>query len=98
MLKKIAVLLVFVVILISMLVFTRLNPGLINVDLAFAAVETSIPLAFTVTFILGWFFGLLCTVLFVMRLINERRHLRRALRLSEAEVSSLRSLPISDAD
>jgi uncharacterized membrane protein YgaE (UPF0421/DUF939 family) len=98
MLKKIAVLLVFAVILISMLVFTRLNPGLINVDLAFVAVETSIPLAFTVTFILGWFFGLLCTVLFVMRLINERRHLRRALRLSEAEVSSLRSLPISDAD
>jgi uncharacterized membrane protein YciS (DUF1049 family) len=98
MLKKIAVLLVFVVILISMLVFTRLNPGLINVDLAFAAVETSIPLAFTVTFIVGWLFGLLCTVLFVMRLINERRQLRRALRLSEAEVSGLRSLPISDAD
>jgi uncharacterized membrane protein YgaE (UPF0421/DUF939 family) len=96
--KKSAVLLVFVVILISMLVFTRLNPGLINVDLAFAAVKTSIPLAFTVTFIIGWLFGLLCTVLFVMRLINERRQLRRALRLSEAEVSSLRSLPISDAD
>ena len=98
MLKKIAVLLVFVVILISMLVFTRLNPGLINVDLVFAAVETSIPLAFTVTFILGWLFGLLCTVLFVVRLLNERRQLRRALRLSEAEVSGLRSLPISDAD
>lgn len=98
MLKKIAVLLVFVVILISMLVFTRLNPGFINVDLAFAAVETSIPLAFTVTFILGWLFGLLCTVLFVVRLLNERRQLRRALRLSEAEVSGLRSLPISDAD
>jgi uncharacterized integral membrane protein len=98
MLKKISVLLVFVVILILMMVFTRLNPGLITVDLAFAAVETSIPLAFTVAFIAGWIFGILCGVLFVMRLINERRQLRRALRLSEAEVSSLRSLPIDDAD
>ena len=98
MLKKIGVILVVGVILILMLVFTRLNPGLITVDLAFAAVETSIPLAFTVAFIAGWAFGILCGVLFVLRLINERRQLRRALRMSEAEVSSLRSLPISDAD
>ena len=98
MLKKIGVILVVGVILILMLVFTRLNPGLITVDLAFAAVETSIPLAFTVAFIAGWAFGILCGVLFVLRLINERRQLRRALRMSESEVSSLRSLPISDAD
>ena len=98
MLKKIGVILVVAVILVLMLVFTRLNPGMISVDLAFTAVETSIPLAFTVAFIAGWVFGILCVVLFVLRLINERRQLRRALRLSEAEVSSLRSLPISDAD
>lgn len=98
MLKKIGVVLVIAVILILMLVFTRLNPGLITVDLAFAAVETSIPLAFTIAFIAGWVFGILCVLLFVLRLINERRQLRRALRLSEAEVSGLRSLPISDAD
>jgi lipopolysaccharide assembly protein A len=98
MLKRIGVLLVLIVILVSMLVFTRLNPGTISVDLAFAAIETSIPLAFTVAFIAGWLFGILCGLLFVLRLIGERRQLRRALRLSEAEVSSLRSLPISDAD
>ena len=98
MIKKIGVVLIFVVILIAMLVFTRLNPGQVHVDLAFAAVETSIPVAFTLTFIGGWAFGILCGLLFVVRLINERRQLRRSLRLSESEVSSLRSLPISDAD
>jgi uncharacterized integral membrane protein len=98
MLKKIGVVLVIAVILISMLVYTRLNPGLLNVDLAFTAVETSVPVAFTAAFIAGWIFGILCGVLFVIRLIGERRQLRRALRHSEAEVSSLRSLPISDAD
>jgi uncharacterized membrane protein YciS (DUF1049 family) len=98
MLKKIAILLIFLIILVAMLVFTRLNPGLISVDLAFAAVETSMPVAFTVTFIAGWLFGIVCSAAFVIRLINERRQLRRALQLSESEVSSLRSLPLSDAD
>jgi uncharacterized membrane protein YciS (DUF1049 family) len=98
MLKKIAVLLIFLVILVSMLVFTRLNPGLIAVDLAFASVETSMPVAFTVTFIAGWAFGILCGAALVLRLLNERRQLRRSLQLSESEVSSLRSLPLSDAD
>jgi uncharacterized membrane protein YciS (DUF1049 family) len=98
MLKKIGVLLIFLVILIAMIVFTRLNPGLLTVDLAFAAVDTSIPVAFTAAFIAGWVFGILCGAVFVLRLMNERRQLKRALRLSESEVSSLRSLPISDAD
>jgi hypothetical protein len=36
--------------------------------------------------------------LYALRLVNERRILRRALRVSESEVSSLRNLPLSDAD
>ena len=46
----------------------------------------------------GWVFGLLCTVVFILRLVNERRQLRRKLRQSESEVTSLRNLPIADAD
>lgn len=98
MLKKIGVLLIFVVVLIAMLVFTRLNPGALTVDMGFVAVETSIPVAFTVTFITGWLFGILCAAVLIVRVLNERRQLRRSLRLSEAEVSSLRNLPLSDAD
>jgi len=98
MLKKIGVVLVFLVILVGMLVFTRLNPGLIEVDLAVAKFETSVPLAFTIAFIAGWLFGILSLVAYVIRLVNERRQLRKSVRLAEAEVSSLRSLPITDAD
>jgi uncharacterized membrane protein YciS (DUF1049 family) len=50
------------------------------------------------TFVLGMVFGMLCMTAFVFRLINERRTLRRSLRISESEVSSLRNLPLSDAD
>jgi hypothetical protein len=36
--------------------------------------------------------------LYALRIASERRNLRRALRISESEVSSLRNLPLSDAD
>jgi uncharacterized integral membrane protein len=98
MVKRIAVLVLFLIILVIMLVFTRLNPGLVEIDLAFGTVQSSIPLAFTTTFVMGWLFGLLCTAIFAARLINERRQLRKALRLSESETQSLRNLPLSDAD
>ncbi len=98
MVKKTAVIVLFLVILMIMLVFTRLNPGLVEIDLAFGTVESSVPLAFTVTFVMGWLFGLLCTAIFAARLVSERRNLRKQLRNSETEVHTLRNLPIVDAD
>ena len=83
---------------IVMATFTANNTGMVDIDLAFAEVHTSIPLAFTVTFALGWLFGILCLAFYVLKLLNERRVLRRTLRMSESEVSSLRNLPLSDAD
>ena len=78
--------------------FTNSNPGIVSLDLAYGIVRPSIPLAFSVTFVMGWAFGLLCTSMFIFRLVNERRRLRRTLRNSESEVSSLRNLPLTDAD
>lgn len=98
MLKRIGAILLILTILVAMLVFTRLNPGLIEIDLALGTVQSSIPLAFTVAFAAGWLFGLLCTAVFVMRLVNERRQLRKALRNTESEITTLRNMPISDAD
>lgn len=98
MIRKTAIALLVLVIFALMLWFTRINPGLISIDLAFGTIEPSIPMAFAVTFVFGWLFGLACTGVFVVRMINERRRLRKALRISESEVSSLRSLPIADAD
>lgn len=98
MLKRIGLVLLVLVIFVAMLVFARLNPGLLEIDLAFGTVGTSVPLAFAVAFAAGWLFGLLCTAAAVMRLVNERRQLRKLLRSSESELSTLRSLPLSDAD
>ncbi len=98
MLKRISIGILVVLIILLMLWFTNSNPGVVSLDLAFGTVQPSIPLAFSVTFVIGCAFGLLCTSLFIFRLVNERRRLRRALRNSESEVSSLRNLPLADAD
>jgi len=97
-LKKIGIGLLILTIFVIMLWFTSNNPGDVTVDLAFDTVTTSIPIAFLVVFVIGWAFGLLCTSVFIIRLMNERRQLRRSLRQTEAEVSSLRNLPLVDAD
>lgn len=98
MLKKIGIAILVVLVFVVMLVFASSNPGVVDLDLFFLTVRPTIALAFSVTFVVGWAFGLLCTTVFILRLINERRQLRRKVRHAEAEVSSLRNLPLADAD
>jgi len=98
MIRKIGAAFVLAIIFVGMIVFTRINPGEVRLDLAFGVIEAPIPLAFAVTFVLGSAFGVACTGLFIARLVNERRRLRSALRSTESEVSRLRNLPIADAD
>ena len=98
MLKRAALILLLIVIFGVMVVFSYLNTGEVEVNLAFVSVTTSVSIAFTVTLVVGWLFGVVSMGLFALRLVNERRTLRRALRVSESEVTSLRNLPLSDAD
>lgn len=98
MLKRTVLVLVVVAVGVAMFAFTSVNTGSIDVDLLFAKLTTSVPVAFTVAFAVGWIFGLASLSIWALKLVRERRTLRRALRASETEVSSLRNLPLSDAD
>ena len=98
MLKRATLLIVILIIAIVVFTFVAKNTDLVSIDLAFDTVTSSIAIVVTVTFVAGALFGILCMGPYVLRLINERRVLRRSLRLSESEASSLRTLPLSDAD
>ena len=98
MLKKAGLIVLLLLIFGVMIVFSYLNTGQVEVNLAFLSLTTSISIAFTVTLAIGWLLGVLSMGLYALRMASERRTLRRALRISESEVSSLRSLPLSDAD
>lgn len=81
-----------------MIVFTAGNPGEVGLQLLHWEITPPISLAFTAVFAFGWLFGVVCMGIYAFKVTNERRMLRRSLRMSENEVSSLRSLPLSDAD
>ena len=97
-LKRIGLALLIVLIFASMVVFTAENPGTVPVKILHWEFEPPISLAFTIAFAGGWLFGVICMGIYAFRVANERRTLRRSLRMSEDEVSSLRNLPLSDAD
>lgn len=98
MLKRAGLLVLIIILFVVMFTFTALNTGEIRLDLAFFEGTYPISVALAATFVLGVLFGMLCMTAFVFRLINDRRQLRRALRTTETEVTSLRNLPLSDAD
>ncbi len=80
-------------------VFAYNNPEQIAIDVGFARIEgVPVPVAFVVCLAIGWVFGLASAGFAVLRMSRERRRLRRELKLAEAEVKSLRSLPLHDAD
>lgn len=98
MLKRAGLIILILVLFVLMFTFTALNTGDVELDLGFIKGSYPISVTFAATFVGGVVFGMLCLTVFVFRLINERRTLRRALHSSESEVSSLRNLPLSDAD
>lgn len=98
MLKRAGLIILILILFVAMFTFTALNTGEIALDLAFFEGSYPISVVLAATFVIGIVFGMLCMTVFVFRLINERRILRRSLRMTESEVSSLRNLPISDAD
>ena len=97
MIRTLSTVLVLAVFILLAAVFTWLNPGMVQLDLAFAPVELSKSLAFLIAFVAGWGFGLLSCSAVLLRLVHQRRKLRRSVRLAEAEVKNLRGLPMQDA-
>ncbi len=96
MLRKLLLAIVVLAVIAIVVIFWVLNPGTIELDLGFGKIVTETPAAFVGAFIAGWLFGLVCLTLFVLRLVNDRRRLRKQLRLAETEVSTLRNLPLQD--
>ncbi len=97
-LKRIGLAILIALIFSAMVVFTAGNPGEMSIKLLNWEINSPVSLALTVAFAVGWLFGVACMGLYAFKIANERRMLRRSLRMSESEVSSLRSLPLSDAD
>ena len=97
--RRTAVIVFIVLIVLLAAVFAFNNPVRVPLDLGVVRLENvPVTLALTVALAVGWGLGLLSAGTAVLRVGAERRRLKRELRLAESEVKSLRSLPLQDAD
>ncbi len=98
MLRTVLVIILIVLVALGAAVFAAQNPGVLTLDLGvIELVDVRVSVAFVATFALGWVFGLLCCVYALLRMVNQRRRLRRRLDAAQTEISTLRSLPMHDA-
>jgi uncharacterized membrane protein YciS (DUF1049 family) len=99
MLRNVLTVLLVILAALAAAVFATQNPGTVTLDLALVRLEdVRIAIAFAVCFGLGWLFGVLTVGTTLLRLVRQRRKLRKNLETAETEISSLRSLPMQDAD
>lgn len=98
-LRRIAFVLALIAFMLAAAAFVYSNPEPITVDVGFVRLEqVSMAGAFAVVFACGWLFGLLSAGIALWRTANEKRRLRRDLRYTEAELSTVRALPVDRAD
>jgi len=45
----------------------------------------------------GWLFGVASASVYLLKTMNEKRKLRKSIKLAEVELNNLRSLPMQDA-
>ncbi len=98
MLKRIVTLVVLIAAVLFAAVFASLNTDIISVDFLFARYELPQSVVLIGALVTGVVIGLLGAALFLLRVTSDRRKLRRALRTAETEITSLRSLPLQNAD
>lgn len=98
MLRYVLFILGMVLVFFVAVVFAASNQGTIRLDLAFAEFEIEKSLALIIFMGIGWFVGVLSAGFLTLKLFSQRRQLRKSLELAEAEVKSLRSMPMQDAD
>jgi len=98
MLKRISIILVIISIFFLVIYFTSINQNSIRIDFGFVIFEPSVVLGVSLIFILGWIFGLLCSMVYIIKLTNEQRNLKSNLKDAQSELSVLRQLPTKDAN
>jgi uncharacterized membrane protein YciS (DUF1049 family) len=98
-LRRLTILVIVILFVLIAAVLAYGNPEPIDLDLGFARIENvSLTVVLAVTFALGAVFGVLFSVLTLVRHYRERRSLQRELRRTRTELSNSRSLALTDAD
>lgn len=97
MIRKIILITLAIAVFALAAVFASVNPDVVPVDLLFGKIEASLTVVIVVSLAIGWVLGLLSMSMVVIRLMNQRRRLKRAMRLADKEILNLRAIPDPEA-
>jgi len=80
---------VLVVVMLAALIFTALNPQIVQVELAFVQLHMRLGVMLVIALALGLLLGIFVKGLWVAELLSERGRLRRALKAAETQVRAM---------
>ena len=87
MLKRILIAAMFLLALAVAVLFTAMNPGEIELELGFLALQAPLGLAFILALALGWLLGLVSALPRILSLSSQRRRLRGQLRKAPSDTT-----------
>tara|TARA_B100001059_G_scaffold52985_1_gene47006 strand:+ start:610 stop:906 length:297 start_codon:yes stop_codon:yes gene_type:complete len=78
--------------------FSYLNTDDISINLSFMQFSSKASIIFSIIFISGWLFGILCSLFYVIKILNQKRIIKSDLDQKIEELNTHRTSPLKDAN
>ena len=78
--------------------FSYLNTDDISINLSFMQFSSKASIIFSIIFISGWLFGILCSFFYVIKILNQKRIIKSDLDQKIEELNAHRASPLKDAN
>jgi|TARA_B100000902_G_scaffold24108_1_gene28998 uncharacterized membrane protein YciS (DUF1049 family) len=98
MIKKVISTVFILAIFVIAVWFSYLNTEDISINLSFIQFSSKASIIFSIIFISGWLFGILCSLFYTIKILNQKRIIKSDLDQKIEELNTHRTLPLKDAN
>ena len=98
MIKKVISTVFILAIFVIAVWFSYLNTDDISINLSFMQFSSKASIIFSIIFISGWLFGILCSLFYVIKILNQKRIIKSDLDQKIEELNAHRASPLKDAN
>ncbi len=98
MIKKVINTIFILAVFVIALLFSYLNTDHISINLNFIQFSSKASIIFSIIFMSGWLFGVLCSLFYVIKILNQKRIIKSDLDKKIEELNAHRISPLKDAN
>jgi uncharacterized membrane protein YciS (DUF1049 family) len=98
MIKKVISTVFILAIFVIAVWFSYLNTEDISINLSFIQFSSKASIIFSIIFISGWLFGILCSLFYTIKILNQKRIIKSDLDQKIEELNTHRTLPLKNAN